>query len=380
MQKKILIVGGGIAGLTTALALERIHLDYYLLEAVPEVKALGAGITLAGNAMKVLEQLGVATAVQQQGEVLTSMIIQDNHGKEISVLDTEKLNREYGMYNVAIHRGALHEVLLHQVDPAKIITGKKAIQYKEDKEGVTLFFDDGSTLEGTAVIMADGIHSAIRKQLIPDSQPRYSGYTCWRGVTANQWSLQGKAYETWGPAGRFGYVSIGQNLIYWFACKNASYKDERMKNITIDELADNFKDYRQPIRSMILQTAQEHLIWSDIIDLKPTSRYAFNNLVLIGDAAHATTPNLGQGACMAIEDAWILADEIQRHPDSLSSAFKAFEVRRVDRVNFIVNTSYRLGRVAQLENRLVAGVRNFIFRLVPASLNEKQMKQILDIA
>ncbi|MCU0399346.1 MAG: FAD-dependent oxidoreductase, partial [Cyclobacteriaceae bacterium] len=105
MQKKILIVGGGIAGLTTALALERIQMDYYLLEAVPEIKALGAGITLAGNAMKVLEKLDVAYAVQERGETLTSMIIQDYRGKEISVVDAEKLNREYGMYNVAIHRG-----------------------------------------------------------------------------------------------------------------------------------------------------------------------------------------------------------------------------------------------------------------------------------
>jgi 2-polyprenyl-6-methoxyphenol hydroxylase-like FAD-dependent oxidoreductase len=380
MQKKILIVGGGIAGLTTALALERIQMDYYLLEAVPEIKALGAGITLAGNAMKVLEKLDVAYAVQVRGETLTSMIIQDYRGKEISVVDAEKLNREYGMYNVAIHRGALHEALLEKMDTGKIITGKKAVQYREDEEGVTVYFDDGSSLQGTAVIMADGIHSAIRKQLIPDSQPRYSGYTCWRGVTTDEWNLQGKAFETWGPAGRFGHVPIGQNLVYWFACKNAPYKDEQMKNFTIADLAENFKDYTQPIQSIILQTPRENLIWSDIIDLKPTSRYAFNNLVLIGDAAHATTPNLGQGACMAIEDAWILAEEIQKHPHALSSAFKSFEARRVDRVNFIVNTSYRLGRVAQLENQVMAGLRNFIFRLLPASINDKQMKQVLDIA
>jgi len=153
-----------------------------------------------------------------------------------------------------------------------------------------------------------------------------------------------------------------------------------MKNFTIADLAENFKDYTQPVQSIILKTPKENLIWSDIIDLKPTSRYAFNNLVLIGDAAHATTPNLGQGACMAIEDAWILAEEIQKHPHALSSAFKSFETRRVDRVNFIVNTSYRLGRVAQLENQVMAGLRNFIFRLLPASINDKQMKQVLDIA
>jgi len=379
MKNRILIIGGGIAGLTTALALQKMNLDFIVLEAVPEIKAVGAGISLAGNAMRALKKLGVDEEVKRRGHLISSMIIEDDKGKRISIMDAEKLSREHGLDNVAIHRADLHQVLLTSIDTNRIVTGKKAIDFSEEPGGITISFDDGSKEQGSAAIIADGIHSGLRKKLLPGVSPRYSGYTCWRGVVENRWNIQHHAVETWGSKGRFGYVPIGNNKVYWFACKNAPIKDEMMSLFRISDLVDNFKSYTYPIPEILKDTVDADLILSDIVDLKPISQYAFNRILLLGDAAHATTPNLGQGACMAMEDALFVAEEINRQPENIVSAFKSFEQKRVPRAHYIVNTSFRLGKLAQWENPVLAKFRNMLFRLIPDWVNEKQVARVLEI-
>lgn len=379
MKNKILIIGGGIAGLTTALALQHKNVDFMVFEAVPEIKAVGAGISLAGNAMRALKKLGVDAEVKRKGHLISSMIIEDDKGKRISIMDAEKLSREHGLDNVAIHRADLHQVLLTSIDTNRIVTGKKAIDFSEEPGGITIFFDDGSKEQGSAAIIADGIHSGIRKKLLPEVSPRYSGYTCWRGVVENRWNIQHHAVETWGSKGRFGYVPIGNNKVYWFACKNAPIKDEMMSLFRISDLVDNFKSYTYPIPEILKDTSDADLILSDIVDLKPISQYAFNRILLLGDAAHATTPNLGQGACMAMEDALFVAEEINRQLENIVSAFKSFEQKRVPRAHYIVNTSFRLGKLAQWENPVLTKFRNMLFRLIPDWVNEKQVARVLEI-
>jgi|JI10StandDraft_1071094.scaffolds.fasta_scaffold02892_12 2-polyprenyl-6-methoxyphenol hydroxylase-like FAD-dependent oxidoreductase len=378
MTLPVLIIGGGIAGLTTAVALQHFKIDFRVLEAVPEIKGVGAGISLAGNAMRVMQQLGLAETIKAEGHPISAMVIQDENGKTISVMDAGKLSREHGLDNVAIHRGALHQILVQALPLEKILTQHKAIDIQEYPTHVEIVLQNGNRVSGACALVADGIHSVIRKKLLPLAQIRYSGYTCWRGIVTNTWGIENAAYETWGPAGRFGYVPVGGNKIYWFACKNAPAKSEAMQRMTIKQLAENFSKYFHPIPEIISQTPASELIWSDIIDLKPISKYAFGKAVLLGDAAHATTPNMGQGACMGIEDAWLIARLLHQHTQT-EAAFKLFETQRLARTHYIVNTSYRLGKVAQWENQLLAKLRNGALRLMPASVNEKQVVKLLDI-
>lgn len=379
-QLSIAIVGGGIAGLTTAIALRRLGLRPTIFESALEIKAVGAGLALAANAIQALERIGIADKVIPAGQALDTFSILDPKGRPINLVDTRALNARFGLNNFAIHRADLHRILLQEQGDTPVFTGKKAIGIQQDPQGITLHFQDGSQHTADVALVGDGIHSAIRQQLLPQSQPRYSGYTCWRAVIKNPGIALPGSSETWGAQGRFGLVPLAQDQIYWFLCINAPQNDARMRNFTTGDLADRFRDYHHPIPQILQATAQDLLLWNDIIDLQPIHQFAHGRVLLLGDAAHATTPNMGQGACQAIEDAVVLADQWKKMPGQAPEAiFKAFEQRRLKRTHWVVNQSQSIGKIAQWTNPLAIGFRNWLFRSIPKSFNERQLEKLYQV-
>ena len=253
--------------------------------------------------------------------------------------------------------------------------GKKVVDYEQDKDKVTVYLDDATVIKGDALIAADGIHSSIRKKCLPGIEPRYSGYTCWRAVVnvPNETIVPKEFTETWGAKGRFGIVPLKEHQIYWFACVNAPYQSKAMSSFTTKDLHRLFQDYHSPIPELIQRTQDEELIWNDIIDLNPIDRYAFGKVLLIGDAAHATTPNMGQGAGQAIEDAIILS-KVLKNKRNHEEAFIDFEKLRMPKAKKIVNLSWRLGKIAQLDHPFQMGIRNSLMRILPTKLQERQME------
>ena len=185
MKHKITILGGGIAGLTAAIALNNIGLKPEIFEAAPNIRAVGAGLGLGANAMIALERLDIRDEVVEHGRILPSFSILDKNGKLITKTDSQKMSNRYGVDNFTIHRAELHRLLLSKIDENSISTNKRAVDFEQSENSVTIFFDDGSQQETEFLIAADGIHSVIRKKLIPDSEPRFAGYTCWRAVIIN---------------------------------------------------------------------------------------------------------------------------------------------------------------------------------------------------
>lgn len=378
MTKDITILGGGIAGLTTAIALRKTGFNPLIFEAAPEIKTAGAGLALSANAMMALNHLGIMDEIIEHGRLLPSFSVYDRKGKIISSLNSQKISLSYGVDNFTIHRADLHKILLSEIIPNSIHTGKKAVGIEQTENKITITFEDGSKHATNFLIAADGIHSVVRKQLLPRSEPRYAGYTCWRAVIDNSNLQLSESSETWGENGRFGIVPLADKKVYWFACINAKENSEQFRNFKILDLQKHFSDFHNPIPAVLFETENENLIWNDILEVKPLNRFAFGKILLIGDAAHATTPNLGQGACQAIEDAVILGSELQKNSD-FTSAFKSFEKRRLPRTKYITNTSRRVGKIAQIENRYMAAARNFLFRNMPAKLNEQQLDRLYNI-
>ena len=376
-DKTFIIVGAGIAGLTLAKAFESLNISYKLYEKDEKVRGIGAGFGLASNAMKAFEILGYADEIVPLGHMLEDFEIQDWKEKTILKADTNRLRKNYNTENFAIHRADLHQYLYQSINPANIITGKKVNDIQQNFEKGILYFDDDTTAEADFIIAADGINSVIRQKLLPKSKPQYAGYICWRGVIKDDSYKSKKSIETWGPNGRFGLTPLKDNQIYWYACKNTPLNSE-VYTWDLNHLKENFKNYSGLIRSTLQKTKQENLITTPIMDLNPLNNYVYNRVILIGDAAHATTPNMGQGACMAIEDVCILIDEIKNNGDNLIACFDHYNFRRIKRTNYIISTSRLAGKVAQIENRFLAETRNLIFRNLPTSIAQSPLDDLLE--
>ena len=367
------ILGGGIAGLSTAIALKKIGIDALVLEAAPEFKPVGAGITLAVNAMKAYDHLGIKEEITSAGRPFKILDLLTQEGKVISKTDTGLIEDHYT--NIAIHRRNLHDRLLAQLDRDQIKNGKRTHSFVKKDDQYQIECKDGTTIEAKYVIIAEGIHSPIRQQLLPNAKQRYSGYTCWRGIADNSQLEWNQTSETWGKKGRFGIVPLKDDQLYWFAVVNGPEESEELKKTDRLQLFEWFGNYHYPIKAIIEATQEKNIFHNDIKDLQPITQFAFDNIVLVGDSAHATTPNMGQGACQAIEDAVILAECLKKHSIA-SEAFRAYENKRIKRTHFIVNQSWKIGKVGQWEHPVMIRLRNALFRLLPASFFHKQIREV----
>jgi 2-polyprenyl-6-methoxyphenol hydroxylase-like FAD-dependent oxidoreductase len=374
---KVIVVGGGIGGLCASIALQKQGLETIVYEAAPELKPVGAGVGLAANAIQGLARLGVADAVIARGKELEALTILDEEDNIITNQDTRLLSKKYGISNFVIHRADLHDVLAQNLKPGTLQLNKRCQAINQEQNQVYVRFTDGTEDVADVLIAADGINSIVRQQLLPESKPRYAGYTCWRGVIDNPGVRLNTmiSAETWAPQGRVGMAPLPGNRIYWYVCINAPEQDEGMRQMTPAQLAAHFTGVHEPVQEVLAATRPDQLIWGDISDLKPLKKFVFNRIVLLGDAAHATTPNMGQGACQAIEDAVVLGQCLAQDA-TIVSALANYEKRRLARTAKVIRLSRMLGWVSQWENRLLVKARNAVFRATPAFVTQQQMEDL----
>jgi 2-polyprenyl-6-methoxyphenol hydroxylase-like FAD-dependent oxidoreductase len=384
-KKKIIINGGGICGLTTAIALQNLGFEIEIYEVAAAFKAVGAGLVLSANALEALKAIGILASVTNVGNNIEHFYIKSDKGGVLSETNSPKVvvSANSAVRTISIHRADLHQVLLDQLnDSVKLFTKKKAIGFNSIDNKVELVFEDGTKTTGDYLLACDGIHSNIRKQLVPNISIRYAGYTCWRGVLEHNIENFDTTFatETWGKNGRFGVVPLTKNRIYWFACINSKKaENEFYKTYSIQQLQENYKEYHFPISEALLLTKQENIFWDDISDFKPLKKLAFGNVLLMGDAGHATTPNMGQGACQAIEDAAILKLCFKKET-TIEIAFESFEQLRLPRTTQIVNNSWTFGKLAQISNGLGINMRNFMIKHTPESVTKKQIDFLYNVS
>ncbi|WP_166246223.1 FAD-dependent oxidoreductase [Paenibacillus turpanensis] len=373
MSQTILIIGGGIAGLCAAITLQQIGMKVKVYERNTEPTTAGAGILIAPNALQALTPYRVSEEIIHQSYSSDGFHIVSDRGRPITQL---KVPSSYGRIH-AIHRKDLHQILLSALPPGTVAWGKSFSRLEQKDNEVRVSFRDGSQAVGDLVVAADGIHSNIRKQIIQKDTYRYAGYTCWRGIVSVD-DLPGvspRFIETWGTKGRFGIIPLPKNDVYWYALINARQGDLGIANYSTTDLHRLFRNYHDPIPNLLLKTTSQDMIHRDIVDIIPMERFYSDRVVFIGDAAHAITPNMGQGACQAIEDARILAEclRIQR---TYQGAFVDYDARRRKRIKQISNQSLMMGKIAQSESFLFTSVRNQLMKHVPKWISHNQAQRL----
>lgn len=375
---KVLISGGGIAGLTMGIALRKKGFETEIFESSPVLGPVGAGIAIGANAVKVLRLLGMEEEFRGLANKMEKAAILDRKGKEIMETISIRLKDGRQAEVFAVHRADLHE-LLHRHYTGELHTGSKGISREEKNGKVILHLGDGRKAEGDFLVAADGIHSPLRHAVLPGSRLRYSGLGCWRGVTDHipPGIAKGLLSETWGPKGRFGIVPVGGNRVYWFATCPARQGDEKMKSMKAIDLKEYYAGYHSNVHKILDAALQLPVLYNELSDLEPIGNFAFGRMALAGDAAHATTPNLGQGACQAMEDALVLSHCLAEQPDE--EGLRSYSALRLPRTTTVVNRSWSFGRIAENTSPVLSGIRNAVFRMVPPKWGEKQMRFLFDI-
>lgn len=373
-MKQIAIIGAGIGGLTSALAFKQKGFNVTLYESAAEIKPVGAGIGIANNAMQIFKKLNIHEKIENAGVKVSYMNITDHQLQSLSIIDLNEFEVKYGVCNISIHRAVLQNILAEEIGFENIKLSKRLLKI-EQNENVKLIFEDGSIETADVVIAADGIKSVVRNQLFDQSQIRDTNQICWRGVSKISLpkDYNNKAVEAWGKGKRFGFVQINNQNTYWYAVVN-----ESLINQQEDSLENLFKDFNADVLDIISNTSDDTFIKNRIIDLKPINKWYNKNVCLLGDAAHATTPNLGQGACQAIEDAYALA-QVYNPNKPIETVFEEYQKVRIKKAHSIVNSSWRIGKVAHLENSIAIYFRNLIMRSIPTSANNKQLKSMYDV-
>ncbi|MEK8131099.1 FAD-dependent oxidoreductase [Paenibacillus filicis] len=437
-ELKAIVVGAGIGGLAAARALQLRGWSVQVLEKRPVGQEAGAGIVLAANAMKALDQLGAGEAVRRMGSPVAQGEIRTPKGRLITRLPVERQARRFGSESWMIHRAELQQALLGVLGPGTVQGETPLAEVWQDENETQAILANGSSLSADLLIGADGLHSVVRTGLFGSSPLRYAGFTAYRGICSfpEQRIAReiGDGFEAWGPGVRFGATPLAPGRMFWFAAVNAP-QDRIVSVPERKQAALSFvKGWFSPIEALIEATEDSAILAHDIFDRAPLQSWSQGRITLLGDAAHPMLPNLGQGGAQALEDALVLAhclpygsrDAGQQaglrpldgcKPEEISSriqtsltagggtlddgkftmteatradglqsgqglrsikdALLAYEEQRIPRTTRVVAASRRMGRIVQMEHPLAISVRNSLLRVVPSHFQLQRLDWLI---
>jgi 2-polyprenyl-6-methoxyphenol hydroxylase-like FAD-dependent oxidoreductase len=360
---RVVIVGGGIGGLTAAVALQAVGWEVVVCERAPELREVAAGISLWPNAMRALRRLGLGEAVEAAGAVATGSRARTWDGVPLGPCMVDELAGRFGAPLVVLHRAFLRGILRSALDGRILRLGAECIAVEPAARGATVHLVDGGVESGGVVVGADGFRSVVRETLSCQEPVRYSGYVSMRGVVPLGVDLAGRLRtgESWGRGCLFGVAALGGNQAYWWASWREPERPAGAREDDKQALLVRFGAWHDPIPELIDTSMAEAIVRTPLYERLPAGRWADGAVVLVGDAAHPMLPSLGQGACQAIEDSAALARALAAAPD-VSAALRAYERRRRPRAGLVVRRSRRAARLAHLANPAAQALRDAAVR------------------
>ncbi|MBO9727250.1 MAG: FAD-dependent monooxygenase [Chitinophaga sp.] len=371
-SQHVLIIGGGVAGLALALFLKKAGISCSIYEAYAYKGAAGGGMNIAPNGMNVLAALGLADKLAARGAVTQEHCFRSENGKVLARIPYGN-TRKYGQPGVSISRSALYEVLTSEINNAGIeVSYNKRLQFIEELPGgVTAYFEDGSSDSGHILIGADGIRSKTRSHVLPvGPTPSFTGIVGVGGFVKLEKVPELTSQDlsslnfTFGAKGFFGYCAADTGYAMWWSNLEAAQpmSEAALRDTSMDKLQEEmlgiYRDFHVPVATLIKHT--ERPIRQNISDIPSLPTWHKGRVLLIGDAAHAVSPNSGQGASLALEDAMYLAKLLRDGQADYKKVFTQFEAGRKQRVEKIVAEGRRRGNDKKVLSPMQAKIRNFM--------------------
>jgi FAD-dependent urate hydroxylase len=371
-RRRVLIVGGGIAGLSLAPMLTRIGVAVDVIEREPAWRPAGTGIYLPGNAARALRVLGIEAQVASRAVEIARQRFYDHHGRLLCDVDVAELWAAVGPC-LAVHRAALHALIREAAGDVPTRIGL-AVKRLAQRDGiVSVEFSDGTSGEYDLVVGADGIHSAVRRLTFgPPAVPRPVGQVGWRFLAPRPPEV-----TTWsvmlGRRAAFLTIPIDGDCVYCYCDVVSTPVHDTPECVPRERLGELFEGFAEPAATLLdaLDAARDMHV--STIEEVALDRWARERVVLIGDAAHATSPNMAQGAARALEDALVLTDCL-RKMSAIPDAIAAFEARRRPRTDWVRGQTHRRDRTRYLP----PAIRNNVLRLLGRRIFHASYRPLLE--
>jgi 2-polyprenyl-6-methoxyphenol hydroxylase-like FAD-dependent oxidoreductase len=366
----VLIVGGGIAGLALALALRDQGFAPEIVERASSWSPGGTGLYIPGNGVRALRTLGVADALPARAVYMSHQRVLDHTGRPLMEVELSHVWHAIGPC-VGIARAELHRILLEGVAGVPMRLGITVTTLSQEENEVNVTFADGSTGHYDVVVGADGIYSSIRQLVFGDARPRHLGQVSWRFLVDHSCAI-----KTWtvmlGPRRAFLMMPVGQHRLYCYADLAVLAKEDPTDRDPVRFLS-LFSHFAEPVRSILSELESFDSIHFSPLEEVVVDTLVHGRVVLIGDAAHAMSPNMAEGASMALEDALVLTRMLATH-DSPAEALSAFNERRCARVRWVRHRTHRRDRLRALP----VPFRNLALRLAGTTFYRRDYRPLLE--
>ncbi|NJL35372.1 MAG: FAD-dependent urate hydroxylase HpxO [Leptolyngbyaceae cyanobacterium SM1_4_3] len=337
---KVVIIGAGMGGLTTAIAMRQAGYEVEIYDRVSQLRPAGAGISLWSNGVKVLNRLGLSKEIAAIGGQMDRVTYYSQMGEKLTDFSLQPLVDCVGQRPYPVARTDLQSMLLDAFGAENVQLNSKCVAVEQDADSVTAIFEDGRKATGDVLVAADGTHSITRSYVLGHVvERRYVGYVNWNGLVAASEDLAPK--DSWviyvGEHKRASMMPVGGDRFYFFFDVPLPKGTVSSPETYREELGSFFKGWADPVQTLIQRLDPAKTNRVEIHDIEPLTTLVRDRVTLLGDAAHSMAPDLGQGGCQAIEDALVLATCLQTTNISVVDALKRYESARCDRVADVID-------------------------------------------